>query len=148
MRFTEQLCSALLLEEAILSQFAEDVLCDPRLELRRGLTELVEADVEPLVYVGMDEAVLVAELLRCAAFGECPGFCRCSVFVRSLSASTSKPSCPSPRVTTSALGTVKQKPTADIQRVDASSSAVSCKDIRREHASDDVTEMRNIVHVW
>jgi hypothetical protein len=81
--FTEELRSSLFLEKPIIVQLAEDILCDFRLKFRRGPAENVKANVEPLVYVGMDNAVFGTELLRRALFDEGPRFgCR-SIFVGS-----------------------------------------------------------------
>lgn len=55
-----------LLEEAVLVQLREDVLCNVGLLMRRRSAKDVEANIEPLVDFGMKLVVLVAKLLWCA----------------------------------------------------------------------------------
>lgn len=81
--FTVQLSCSPLLQQFILVQFKKDVLGDFRLKLSRGATKDVKTDVEPLVYVGMDDTVLVAELYGCASLDESPCLGGCPILVRS-----------------------------------------------------------------
>jgi hypothetical protein len=63
MFFAIELSGNVLLQEAILIQFEEDVLSDLCLKLSRSSTKDVETNVEPLVDVGVNSVVLITEFL-------------------------------------------------------------------------------------
>ena len=47
------LCCGLLLQKAVLVEFGEDILCNVGLLLGGCASEVVEADVEPLVHLAV-----------------------------------------------------------------------------------------------
>ena len=56
-----------LLEELVLVEFCEDVLCNVCLLLSRCSAEVVEFDLEPVIHLFVQLVVFVAELLWCDA---------------------------------------------------------------------------------
>jgi hypothetical protein len=61
MFFLIELSGNLLLQEAILIQFEENVLSDLCLKSNCSSTKDVETNVESLVYLGVNNAVLIAK---------------------------------------------------------------------------------------
>jgi hypothetical protein len=79
--FAVGLDGCLLLQEAVLVEFCEDVLSNVCLLGGGGATEDVEANVEPFVDLCMQFVVLVAQLFRCALLLDSLGLGGSSVLV-------------------------------------------------------------------
>jgi hypothetical protein len=79
--FAVRLDSCLFLQEAVVVEFCEDVLCNVCLLGGGSATENVEANVEPFVDFRVQLVVLVTKLFRCALFLDGLGLCGSSVLV-------------------------------------------------------------------
>ena len=88
--------------------------------LRGGSAKEIKVDLEPLVDAGVDGVVLIADLLRCQVLLSGLVFRGRAVLVRP----------------------------ADEQQVPASQATVPGEDVRTQDASDDVTQMGDVVDVW
>mmetsp|Transcript_24631 Transcript_24631/g.66990 ORF Transcript_24631/g.66990 Transcript_24631/m.66990 type:complete len:386 (+) Transcript_24631:1586-2743(+) len=118
-RFRVELLCGLLEEETALVAVHEDGLRDLRLVGRGCAPEVVELDVEPLVHLRVDGVVLVADLLGGEAFRQRLDLGGGAVLVRA----------------------------AHVDHVGATLAHVARVHIRREHAPDDVAQVRHVVHV-
>lgn len=117
---TESLLRGCLLKEPVLSDIEINVLHELGLFIRRRPPKVIETDVEPLIRLGMKLVELVTELSRSHTFLQSLCLCRCSVFVRA----------------------------TDEESWDVEGSRVSSKDVGRESRTNDVSQVRDIVHVW
>lgn len=75
MLLTVQLRGHSFFEEPIVLQLEKDILGNLGLQLGSGAAKDVEADVEPLVYIRMDDVILVAERSWRASLRK--GLCLC-----------------------------------------------------------------------
>ena len=76
-----KLCCGAFVQEAIVVQFEEDILGNVGLKLGCCTAEDIESNVEPAVYCGVNEVILVAKLLWRALFDEGSCFASRAVFV-------------------------------------------------------------------
>lgn len=84
----EQLLDDLLVKIAVLVQLQKDILTDLGLFGGRSTAEIVEFDVEPVVDLGVQLEVLIAQLLRRAALLQRLRLGRRAVFVRTANVQT------------------------------------------------------------
>ena len=91
--FAVRLSGFLFLQEAVLVEFCEDVLCNVCLLGGGSATENIEADVEPLVDFCVQFVVLVAQLFRCALLLDGLGLGGSAVLVGSANEEGGKAAC-------------------------------------------------------
>lgn len=91
--FAVRLSGFLFLQEAVLVEFCEDVLCNVCLLGGGSATEDIEADVEPLVDFCVQFVVLVAQLFRCALLLDGLGLGGSAVLVGSADEEGGKAAC-------------------------------------------------------
>lgn len=104
---------------AILVNIQEDLLTYFGVPFCACPAEIIEPNVEPLVHLFMDSVVMITDLLRSLLLLQGFNFSRSAVLVSS----------------------------ADVQNIASLQTFESCVDVGREHASDDVAQVRHIVDV-
>lgn len=134
----EGLAGLALLDEAVGPEVLEDTLDDAGVVIGRGAVEDVGLDTEPVVDTAVEGVVLCAEGRRVNAFLESLGLGGSAVFVLEdwFVSLARRERC---RVGT--YGATNE------QRLVVTSPAVSCKDVGGENATDEVAEVRNVVHI-
>ncbi len=97
----------------------EYILSDFGLPLGGGAAELIEIAIEPVIYLFVNNMIVIAYFLGSLLFLEGLDLSGRAVLVRA----------------------------AHVQRVVAHEAAVAGEDVRTQHAPDDVTQVRHVVHV-
>ncbi len=115
----ELLNSLFIGEFIVLMQPVKYILSDFSLPLGGCASEFVEITVEPVIYLFVNDMIMITYLFRRLFFLESFDFSGSAVLVS----------------------------TAHVERVVAHEAAIASEDVRTQHAPDDVTQVGDIVHI-
>ena len=117
---TVLLINHFLVSVLVIVNLLEDVLSNLSLVVSSGSSEVIKVTVKPFVDVLVDLIVVVTDFLGSLLLLDSLSLSCCAILIS----------------------------TTDVESVVAHESAISSKDICREHTPNDVTQVRHIVHVW
>lgn len=115
----ELLNSLFISEFIVFMQPVEYILSDFSLPLGGSASEFIEITVEPVIYLFVNDMIMITYLFRCLFFLESFNFSGSAILVSA----------------------------AHVERVVAHEAAIASEDVCTQHAPDDVTQVGDIVHV-